>query len=95
MGHYEVENNVSKARETRSGRYRDIVQSAVSNRLLISYIIFLHLDESLSLTHHLKFSQADETVLESQTAGIEERQVLYCITTPALNDWVYEVLSYY
>lgn len=39
MGHYEVENNVSKARETRSGRYRDIVQSAVSNRLLISYII--------------------------------------------------------
>lgn len=25
--------------------------------------------------------------------AIEERQVLYCITTPALNDWVYEVFK--
>lgn len=61
LGQYEVEHNVSKAKETRSGRYRDVIQCS-----------------------------PEEKVIDNSNDGIEERQVLYCITTPALNDWVHQ-----
>ncbi|XP_034254053.1 mini-chromosome maintenance complex-binding protein [Thrips palmi] len=61
MGKYEVEHNLTKEKQLRSGRYRDIIQCS-----------------------------PEEQLVENLNDAIEERQVLYCITTPALNDWVYE-----
>lgn len=61
MAQYEVEDNSSKVKVTRSGRYRDVIQCA-----------------------------PNEKVVENRDQSIEERQVFYCITTPALNDWVYQ-----
>lgn len=61
MGRYEVEHKQSKKTETRSGRYRDVIQCS-----------------------------DDERLIENRNDNIEERQVFYCITTPALNDWVHQ-----
>lgn len=61
MGKYEVEHKVTREREVRSGRYRDVIQCS-----------------------------PEEKLIENLNDAIEERQILYCITTPALNDWVFE-----
>jgi len=92
--HYEVQDNVSGQTTVKMGKYRDVPACGVSVGLgeirLKKLSIQMEIVESNIYTF---FFQLNEVFVEDSSNSVKkERQLLYCISVPALTSWVKQYL---